>query len=354
MLDTLRDPRKNAPDLLQRVYDGTLKIRELYGAYVSDDLEAVRRAENDPDLSSHLPAWRTWLTGRVRKPIKERQADDYARQVGTLVTEGFRLSDMKKRTIEGWLTKQGKSESTRARYFAALRSFVDYLAKHEVITNDPLFPVEVPTSGPARDKYLIHEDVLKILSHMSGEYQALAALAFGSGMERTALLKTNESEGLKVIHVVDAKARVIRAPGTKAVTRDRYVIVDEWAWPYVERQVNGKAKTANMFTLDYEAFLDAFYGAQIDAGLVEPLPDGITPRNAGKKSVSIRGLFHTLHDCRHTWAVTRLTGGDGGPVGDLQFIADQLGHSDLQMVSRIYAKHRSRTQALAAQKYAGI
>ena len=63
--------------------------------------------------------------------------------------------------------------------------------------------------------------------------------------------------------------------------------------------------------------------------------------------------FHTLHDCRHTYAVVRLTGQDGEPRADLQTIADQLGHADLQMISRVYARHRSAAQQAAEAAFRG-
>ncbi|HEY2851207.1 MAG TPA: hypothetical protein VGJ18_00070 [Gemmatimonadaceae bacterium] len=150
---------------------------------------------------------------------------------------------------------------------------------------------------------------------------------------------------------VDSENRTLLAPGTKNASRSRYVVVDKWAWPYVEAQMKGKIGQAPLFSVRYEAVLDDFYSAQIAVGVAAALPEGITPRSAGKKGVSVRGQFHTLHDCRHTYAVNRLTGDDGEPTRDLQFIADQLGHTDLQMVSRIYARHRHRLQARAEKRH---
>lgn len=106
------------------------------------------------------------------------------------------------------------------------------------------------------------------------------------------------------------------------------------------------------FCLDNKRTLDAFYEAQIAAGYAAPLKDAegrpLSVTEARKaKGVSFDDRFHTLHDCRHTYAIVRLTGQDGEPRADLQAIADQLGHVDLQMVSRIYARHRSEIQKAA-------
>jgi integrase len=173
------------------------------------------------------------------------------------------------------------------------------------------------------------------------EHRAFIALAFGSGLE-LGVLKT-----LRVADIVDAAGHTLLAPGTKNAGRRRYVIVDAWAWPHVEQQAKNKTPNALLFNVHSDTARDEFYSAQIAVGLVSPLPEGVTPANAHRRGTSLRGVFHTLHDCRHTYAVNRMTGDDGETTRDLQFIADQLGHSDLQMVSRIYARHRSRFQVKA-------
>jgi integrase len=59
----------------------------------------------------------------------------------------------------------------------------------------------------------------------------------------------------------------------------------------------------------------------------------------------------SLQDCRHTYAVNRMTGDDREATRDLQYIASQLWHSDLQTVSRIYTRHRHRAQRNAQERY---
>ena len=80
------------------------------------------------------------------------------------------------------------------------------------------------------------------------------------------------------------------------------MIVDAWAWSYVQPFLEAKPRTVLVFSLEYWVFLDAFFSAQIAAGLVGPLPDGVTVRSAGKRGVSLRGRgFHMLPHCRHTY-----------------------------------------------------
>lgn len=355
-LSQMSDPRRGESDLVQRVCDRQLKAAELFGHFIENSTASLREGTNDPDLAQHVDRWHRWLTTRSRKPLRGEQADDYLRQLRTLIPEGrvFRRSRLATRAVNAWLEGLPvASTSTRNRYYAALQSFVKYLRQNDVLSANPLETVERPSNAPPRDNYRPFADVRAVLAAMpDGEERWYVGLAFGSGMERSAL------DNLTARDVIDADSRTLRAPGTKSAARDRYVIVDAWAWQYVEKARRGKIGHAKLFQVNYWVMLDAFYAAQIAIGWTEPLPAGITPRNAGQKGVSIRGKFHTLHDCRHSYAANRLTGDDGEPSRDLQFIADQLGHADLQMVSRVYARHRNRIQqrehakalALAAQE----
>ena len=346
MLNTLSDPRSRSADLVQRVYDGTLTVAELYDAHVRNETKRLRNEASDPDLREQVEPWLEWLDRR--RHVEPRQRADYLRQVRTLIPADrpFRRSKMTSKNIESWLTGLASSSSTQNRYFAALRSFVKYLRTQGVLDGNPLEAVEPPRNAAARTRHMPFDYVLRVLAAMpEGDGRAFIALAFGSGMERSALL------GARVSDVVDAESRTLRAPGTKNANRDRYVTVDRWAWPYVQQQMRNKIGSAPLFDVVYERLLDDFYSAQVAVGFVPPLPEGVTPRSAGKKGISVRGMFHSLHDCRHTYAVNRMTGDDGEPTRDLQFIADQLGHTDLQMVSRIYARHRHRAQAKAEELY---
>jgi integrase len=340
MLEALiNDPRSRGADHVLRLYDGKVNVTQLHDAFLRGDLKGLRDEGNDPDVSARVADWLEWITkvGFKRGPVRERTCEDYGRMVRSLIPEGrpFRLSRLTPQEVNAWLVRiDAESRATRNRYFNALRGFIKYLRQQGILERDPLNGLEAPSNSKPRDEYMRWEYVQAVLAAMpDGDAKSVVALAFGSGMEWSALSR------LAVADVIDASGRKLWAPGTKTHHRGRPVVVEEWAWPFVERQLRGKVGRAKLFHIAHGKVLDAFYDAQIAAGWVTALPNEMTARQARKKrGYSIRGRFHTLHDCRHTYTVHRLTGEDGGERRDPQSIADQLGHADTQCVVRVYGK----------------
>src|SRR6185437_3780868 len=160
-----------------------------------------------------------------------------------------------------------ESTSTRARYYAAAGSFTGFLLKHSqprVLSSDPLAQVERPSNAESRERYMPFADARRVLDAMPNAVARNAvALALCSAMERSAL------ELASVADVIDPDERTLYARGTKNGYRSRYIIVDEWAWQYVEEQIAGKLPSALLFDgVDFNAILDEFYDAQIALGMV--------------------------------------------------------------------------------------
>lgn len=347
MLDQLADdPRARGADHMQRVFDGRLGVHQLYDAYVRGDLKGLRADSSDPDLSTHLPGWIEWLekVGDKRGPVRERTREDYLRMLRSLMPEGrpFRRSRLTVSEVNDWLLKKVEgSSATRNRYFNALRSCVKYLRNIGVLDADPLSGMNAPRNSRPRDMYMPWTYVPRVLDAMpDDDRRSVIATSLGSGMEWSAL------ERLTLANILSASERKLWAPGTKNEHRGRVVEVEPWAWPYVERQMRGKVGRAKLFNVTHASVLDAFYDAQVAIGWKDALPDGMTASQARKKpGFSLRGKFHTLHDCRHTYTVHRLTGEDGGERRDAGYIADQLGHGDTQMVVRVYGKYKKLIEA---------
>lgn len=222
------------------------------------------------------------------------------------------------------------SASTKRRYLAAVQSFVSYLREMGILTTDPLRDLQAPPAGPPRCDFLELPDVLRLVEGSAKPYQAIFALAYGAGLEISAVLASIETD-------VDHAARPIRARGTKAWNRDRLAYVTDWAWPFVERHVSTLLPGARIFR-----GIDRWKASNYHRERL--------------KGLGLRSL--RLHDSRHHWAVENLRA--GVPV---ELVARQLGHSDGTLVLKVYGRFipcdvewgywRERLAELQASKLGG-
>lgn len=331
-------------DLLALVEAGSLKPGLLYDHYAAGELSALRQRltqaaadASDTDLD---PLVMRWVTDHLPlTPAGPGQRMDYLRQVRALIPAGvpFPASRFNEETIKATLLglkdkRSGEllSSSTRRRYVVAWQLFYRWAKKQA--KGFPANPFEdadwLPANGAARGMHWEHQRRLDVLGFMTGEARALCALVLGSGMELGAL------EALQRLHV--GSDRRVVAPGSKNEYRaERSIIVDAWAWaifyPWFEAQPALPA--SKVLTIGEHRLREAFYTAQVRAGLVEK-----APKSENYKPLWKRVHVHTLHDARHTYAINRLLGLDGEPRQSMKFVSHQLGHADEQMLIRIYNK----------------
>ncbi|MGH7628192.1 MAG: tyrosine-type recombinase/integrase, partial [Gemmatimonadales bacterium] len=223
----------------------------LFDAYRNDDLDGLRARLSDLDLAEHIPGWEAWLTDRV----KPTTADHYRAHLRSLIPDGqtFWRSGLTAPAVARWLAARTAlvakrrrspkasrrqpdpparpvSASTKRRYLAAVHSFVSYLREMGILTTNPLRDLQAPPPGPPRCQFLELPDVLRLIEGSVKPYRAIFALAYGAGLEISAILARTETD-------VDYTARTVRARGTKAWNRDRLAYVADWAWPFVERHL---------------------------------------------------------------------------------------------------------------------
>jgi site-specific recombinase XerC len=106
------------------------------------------------------------------------------------------------------------SASSKRKYLAAVQSFAAYLLELGVLSANPVRDVSAPPAATPRCHFLELPDVLRLVDGAPPPYQAIYALAYGAGLEISAILSLIESD-------VDPESRQVRAWGTKAWTRDR-------------------------------------------------------------------------------------------------------------------------------------
>jgi hypothetical protein len=142
-------------------------------------------------------------------------------------------------------------------------------------------------------------------------YPAIFALAYGAGLEVSAILSVVESD-------VEMSTRQVRARGTKAWTRDRLTRVADWAWPYLEAHLQTVLPGERVFRA----------------------VDRWAAGDYHKERLRALGVVgYRLHDARHHWAVRMARAG-----APFELIARQLGHKDVTMVAKVYGRFKPDTE----------
>lgn len=111
--------------------------------------------------------------------------------------------------------------------------------------------------------------------------------------------------------------------------------MDEWAWDIFVWSAPHAVGSGRVFPWSEatkgSALRESFYRVQVRAGLCEE-----PPKSPTGYSLWSTLEIHTLHDCRHTYAVCRGLGLDGEARQGNEYLANQLGHANEVMVQRVY------------------
>ncbi len=302
---------RGTPDweLLDAVLADTVTIGTLYDAWQHDDLAGLRARLTDIDVTGHIDGWQRWLGDRVAPDT----AQHYLVYLTTLMPSGepFWRSALSAPTVARWLAaRAGVSAGTKRKYLAAVQSFAKYLLEVGVLAEHPLRDVSPPPAADPRCHFLELPDVRRVVEGAPQPFRAMYALAYGAGLEVSAILGLVDAD-------VDPVARQVRARGTKAWTRDRLARVADWAWPHVA-----------------EHLAAVLPGSRVFLGM-----DRWIVGEAHRTRVRALGLDgYRLHDARHHWAVRMARAG-----APLELIARQLGHRDTAMCSKVYARFTPNT-----------
>jgi integrase len=333
-------------DLYQHRSAGTLPL-------LAERLRAGAAAQADADLDPWVTTWEKEHLAVVG--ISEKQRQEYVRQVRVLIPEGRRFpksrftEDAVKKALGSLVEPRSGlplTGSTRRRYFVAWKLFYRYARKRVPLDVNPFEDAEdwTPANNSSRTVYWDHATTLAVLAKMSGEPLFIMALIFGTGGElgtqdRGGVLKM---EGRHIGPEPEDEHELpwVIIPGSKNQFReDRTVFVNRWAWAMIREHVQGiKPRQSLWSTLDIdgrgEDVRDAFYAAQVAAGVIEQ------PPKSARTGLPLWGRAepHRIHDARHTYCYVRLLGDDGEPRQSVTFCSKQLGHGDEQMVMKIYAK----------------
>lgn len=325
MLRSLRAQREWA--LIQAAATGAVSLGALYDAFRLNELDMLRARLADTDVRLHLDAWALWAQGKAHAETVAK----YRTQVETLLETRPMASDLTRSAVSLALAGLAVSGSTKRRYHAAWSSFFTYLVEIGVMEVNVMRSIKAPRANRARETWLPLADMQRLVDALDEPMRSLVAFLHGSGSEISAALRVR-------VRDVDPATQIIRARGTKFDTRDRMVKVDAWAWPFVQRAIQGKFPDALVWPIYPEQ--DA-----TETGLKRA--EGRVYR-AVKKALTLpalRGLpsTYTVHDARHSYAVRHVKLGT-----PYRAIAHNLGHTDELQVIKVYGKFRLSNAEVAA------
>lgn len=310
---TLEDDRRW--DALALVVDKRLSPGELYDHRLQ--LEALlAKPKDDLDLEPLVAEW----NGRGKKG---RLHPEYVRQVRTLLVAGvlFPRSTFTRGAVSHWLAGLEVDDPTRNRYRSAMSQFARWLVQRDVLEQNPVRSVDAYAEHEPRTTHLSPQQAKALVEGLEGDMQLVAALMAASGAEWSAVARARRRD-------IDLKARTFHAQGSKNRHRNRLCeLTEPWAVRVLRRAISGLLPNAPLVTITVWDALDAQLAACERLGL---------PR-------------HTLHDWRHTYAVTALSRGD-----DPQFVKQQLGHAPnsplLHTTYGVYEAQGRHRHGLATQR----
>lgn len=314
MIDELGPKGTRSWNFLDAVQDGRLSVPALHDAWSAGPaaLEALNASLHDLDANDLIPGW----IQAIRDHVTPDTLQHYTTHLRTLVPEAVRfpLSRLSRPEIARWLHGLECSPPTKRKYRAAASSFCNFLLEMGHLPSNPVLQVRAPKPSQPRMSHLEREDVIRLVEAQEEPFRTISALMHATGAEVGAVLRAVRSD-------LDANSWMMRIRGTKNSHRDRQVYVLEWARPYVQRHV-----------------------AELEPhGMMFPGVTRWSPTVSHKRACAALGIEnYWLRDSRHTFAIGMAKAGV-----PLQMIASQLGHRDIQMVSRVYARYQPSMAEMA-------
>jgi integrase len=292
-------------DLLELVTEGKLGISALFDLWNDTDRNPreMRRRLNDRDIEPLVAEWHAVY----RRDVAADSAQHALAHVRALVTEGS--SCPVSRVTTDWLTaalaKYPGSRNTIRKVHSSWSVFFTYLTDvHGLFPANPMDRVKRPRQERPPIQFLELDEIERVIAYQqSPALRALYTLLYGTGLELSVAL------GLLKLKILVADKTIIAA-GTKAHTRNRELVVDDWAWPAIQKYIRPLLPTAPLFPDWNRWTVSDWHRATVKAlGLPE----------------------YPLKNARHSWAVRQLRA--GVPIHVVQH---QLGHATAKLTLDTY------------------
>ena len=312
-----------------------LKVRKLYSHWINKTLDTLRAQLADVNLAPHLTPWRQILIRDYGTPERAqdtaRKYPDQAQAFFGWATNAERpddadpiwitsapLSLLTPERVTAFLASTQTAAATQRRYWAALKSFIEFLGTIRVLDSDPIEKVTPPVAADPRTRHLSASERDSLIEATpEGPIRTAEVLAH-MGLELSAI----QSARTKDVSIDD---RTVFAHGTKHKRgrinyRSRLTDIPAWALPYLKRAIRFQHPNALLVPIGYGAIRRGHHNACEAIGVTD----------------------YRIHDGRHTYAVFMKRAGTPSEV-----IGLQLGHKDGQQVEKVYGQYKPKPPELA-------
>ncbi|MGI6468804.1 MAG: site-specific tyrosine recombinase XerD [Syntrophomonadaceae bacterium] len=283
----------------------------MISAYIDDYINHLRVVKNASQLT--LVSYRTDL---------EQYCRYLAQRLGTDVEE-LRINAIDHKSVRDYLAllqHQGMQRSTVARKLAALRSFVRYLCRENLLPSNPIAAVATPKQDQRLPNFLYPIEVARLIeapdisTPLGVRDRALLELLYATG------IRVSELVGLTVADL-NQQQGLVRVSGKGG--KDRIVPLGQQSSEWLSRYLKVRASLAGKSRQASKALFLNRFGGQLSVRGVR----NIINKYVDALAINARVSPHTL---RHTFATHLLNQG-----ADLRSVQELLGHVRLS-TTQIY------------------
>ena len=274
----------------------------------------------------------TWIK-RKKKHLKSSTWDDYRKIVFNTLIPVFGsiyLPDIKRAVIREWCDKQTAGNKRLANIQTVIRTALQDALDDDLIETNPLYGwkyerKEAPKTEDDVDPFSIEEQVEILQCCRDPQHKNLFQFALWSGLRTSELcaLEWGDIDWIKgIVRVQRALTQAADEPEetkTKKGKRDVKLLPMALDALIAQKQ--------HSFLAGKQVFLNPRTGEGWEGD--QPIAHGAWRPALRKAGIRYRRPYQT----RHTYASMMLSAGES-PV----WLAQQMGHSDLTMISRIYGR----------------
>ena len=278
-------------------------------------------------MKKHITAFKQYLT--VEKKSSNNTVESYIRDLmqfsdycaSLKITSAQKIKTATINNYLDYLSKQGKSDATKARITASIRAFFRYLISIGVVADNPVTAAQKNKVIKKLPGVLDSADIIKLLSQPSGEDyksirdKAMLELLYATGIKVSELFELRVADfnlQLGILHLRNGKKERIIPIYPAAVKSVTEYLINVRPAIVLEPQEDKLFTNMNGQPMSRQGFWKLIKHYADEAGIQEE----ITP--------------HTL---RHSFAAHLLENG-----AKLQDIKEMLGHSDISS-TQIYAQY---------------